>query len=644
MSLPGTAHILLSRISRIIAVLAFAAMTWSPLTASAESVSADEATAALFGDEILPTTTTFGRSPRILSEVAENVTVISKEDIARLQARTLDDVLQYYPGVMPYPSRMPSDLSFPMVQGLPYRQTLVTLDGIPLNNLSDGAIDIGFVPVGFLERIEIVKGPAASVWGRSVGAVINLVTQEPEKNRLLAGRITGALGSNHTGYGDINLSGSSPDSGTGYFLAATGRESNGFQKGIDAQGRGVYAKLTQQVGSATDLSILFARAATERNFLYLPLQQPIAVRGVNEGASYFGIARLQHKLSTSSELEASVYLFNLAVDTKIFNLAPIPLGPPPAPSLPQGTNLQAQGVREETEGVQFAYKRNTNRYWLTVGVDATTSSLRNSEVSMAPPPKNLRTVTRPNNVAEYISGGYNLNSDLTLTASFRYDWYSHLDSTYSPNIGVIYKLDEKTVLRATYGYGYSLPTVHAGSRDFETLWRVQAGLETNQIPGLWIKSNAFYDRTKNIKLELKFFDQDTGKNKDLTREGFEIEARTVPVFNTSFGLGYTYTHIFNSDSGADISGLPRHHLLLNAHYHADGTDALLVARYVNWNSANSTDALIWDFLMTQKIADWRSGDISLQLGIHNLFNGSQSSSPTFPNAPLRVNSGIQVRF
>lgn len=617
-------------------MLALVVVVFPPPTAAAELTPADELTAALYGDELQPATTTFGRSPRILSEVAENVTVISREDIARLQAHTLDDVFQYYPGIMPYPSRLSSDLSVPLLQGLPNRQTLVTLDGIPLNNLSDGVIDIGFVPVGFLERIEIVKGPAASVWGRSVGAVINLVTQDPDKGRLLTGRLTGSLGTNHNGYGDINLSGSNTESGTGYFLAATGRQAEGFQKGIDTQGRGVYAKLTQQVGMATDLSLLFARAATERGLLYLPQQN---VRGLNSGASYFGIGRLQHRISPASELEASLYFYHLAVDNTFYNLAPIiPFIPVP------GVKVQSQGIREETEGLQIAYKRSTSRYWLTLGVDATISSLRNSEFSLAPPPKNHRSITYPANVAEYISGGYNLTDALTVTASFRYDWYSRLDDTYSPNVGIIYRLDDRSVLRASYGYGYSLPTINSGSRDFETLWRVQAGIESNHVPGVWLKANAFYDRTRNVKLQLKFFDQGVETTRHLTREGFEVEARTVPVLNTTFGLGYTFTHIFNDDNGADIGGLPRHHLLLNANYRHDGTDAMLVARYINWNNPAAADALIWDFLLTQNVGKWETGDVALQFSARNLFSGNQRPSPTFPTPPLRVDLGLQVNF
>lgn len=610
-----------------------------PLRAQAETAADDELTAAMYGDEMIPVRTTFGRLPRLLSEVAENVTVITREDIARLQAKTVDEVLRYYSGVLPYPNRMPSDLSVPVVQGLPNRQCLVTLDGIPLNNLSDGAIDIGVIPVGFLDRIEIVKGPAASVWGRSVGAVINLITQEPETDRPVSGRVTGSLGMRNSGYGDINLSGSSRKTGTGYFLAATAHQTDGFQKGINGEGRAVYAKLTQKLGSATTLSALFARSAVDRNFLYLPQGPPLPLRGANSGAAYFGIGRLQHKVSASAEIEAALYFYNLAVDNSIYNLVPIP-GMLPVP----GIKVQFQGVREETEGLQIAYKRNTSSYWLVLGVDATTNSLRNSDMSLAPPPRNTRAVSHPYSVAEYLSGGYNVTPQLTATASLRYDWYSQLDDTLCPSVGLIYKLDEQTVLRATYGYGHSLPTIASGSDRFETLWRVQVGAETNHLPGVWLKTNAFYDRTSNVKLNLKFFDQGPEINRNLTREGFEIEAKTAPLFNVTFGLGYTYTHIFNSDSDAELRGMPRHHLLLSGNYRVNGTDLMMVGHYVNWNSAAASDSLVWDLLLSQKLHSWAGGGMSLRFGAHNIFGGRQYASPVFPNTPLRVDGGLQVEF
>jgi len=307
-------------------------------------------------------------------------------------------------------------------------------------------------------------------------------------------------------------------------------------------------------------------------------------------------------------------------------------------------NVQSQGIREETEGIQLTYNKSATGYWFTLGVDASMGSLRNSDFSLAPPPRNTRSVKDPYNVAEYISAGFLLTNKLTLTGSYRYDWYSHLKDTHSPSLGLIYKITDKTLLRSTWGYGYSLPTVSSGTTEFETLWRAQVGVETNDIPGVWLKLNGFYDRTKNVKLQLKFFDTAPELNHALTREGFEVEAKTLPLFNMTLGAGYTYAHIYNTDTSADIKGLPRHHLLLNANYRAHGLDATLFARYINWNGTTSRDQVVWDFLLSQRVHHWSTGNASVTFSARNIFNGNQQPSSTFPNPPLRIDAGIKVNF
>jgi len=595
----------------------------------------DEQTAILLGDTVIPTTT-FGRAPRLVNQVAENVTVITREEINRLQAHCLSDVLMYFPGVLPFPMRMQADLSVPMVQGLPNRQTLITLDGIPLNNGSDGVVDMGLLPIGFLDRIEIVKGPAASVWGRSVGAVINLVTQEPANDRFVSGQITGSLGTKQSEYGDIQLSGSSPSTGTGYFLAATGNKTQGFQPGINGEGHSYYGKLTQHLGQQTDISGLFAITSSKRNIINLPDQN---VRGDNAATSYFSIGKIHHQFSPGSNFEAQLYAYNLKVDNRFFNLQSIPNILPVA-----GIKVQSQGIREETEGLQLSYKKSASKYWFTLGIDGSISSLRNTNFSLAPPQHDTHSIKHPYNVAEYLSVGLQLTDNLTITGSYRYDWYSLFTNTHSPSIGLIYKLTDKTLLRATYGYGYSLPTASSGTKEFETLWRAQIGAETTDIPFLWFKINAFYDRTKNVNLQLKFFDNSPEVNRALTREGFEIETKTTPILNTSFGLGYTYAHIFNTDTESDITGLPRHHMILSANYRAHGTDASLYGRYINWNSSSSKDALVWDFLLSQRFFSWQTGNANLMFSARNIFNAAQYVSHEFPNPPLRIDAGFQVNF
>lgn len=605
----------------------------------ADDTETEIATAEMLGDTVIPITT-FGRQARTVNQVAENVTIITRSDIERLQANCLSDVFQYYPGILPYPMRMQNDLSVPMVQGLPNRQTLITLDGIPFNNGSDGTADIGAIPTGFLDRIEIVKGPAASVWGRSVGAVINLVTREPDKERLFSGRIVGSLGTKQSEYGGVELNGYIPKTGTGYYLATEANQTKGFQPGINGKGNAAYLKITQEIGPNTDLTAMVGRSFVSLNMINNP---SLNVRGENDGTVLYSVGKIHHKFAAGSDFDAQIYYNSLNVDNKFYNLQPVPFVIPVS-----NLKVQSQGIIEETAGLQLSYKKYASNYWYTIGLDASTSSLRNSAFSLAPPPVftvNTRQVDRPANVAEYISAGYNLTSKLTLTGSYRYDWYSDYNSTHSPNLGAIYMITENTLWRTTYGYGYSLPTVRTGSREFETLWRVQTGIETSDIFGLWLKINGFYDRTKNVKLQLLFFDQAPESNHNLIREGYEVEVKTLPVLNTSFGLGYTYTHIFNSDTGDQIKGLPRHHLLLSANFkNTLGTDISLFGRYLNWNSADSHDQMVWDLLLNQKVYKWSTGSADLTFSARNIFNANQQSSSVFPNPPLRIDAGFRVNF
>ena len=63
--------------------------------------------------------------------------------------------------------------------GSEQRHVTVLIDGIIQNNLDSNLADVGIIPVQMIERIEIVKGPASSVWGSALGGVINVITKNP---------------------------------------------------------------------------------------------------------------------------------------------------------------------------------------------------------------------------------------------------------------------------------------------------------------------------------------------------------------------------------------------------------------------------------------------------------------------------------
>ncbi len=73
------------------------------------------------------------------------------------------------------------NLTSPSIQGSFYNHVVVFIDGISITAPSENSTSTGEFPVQFIERIEIIKGPASSTWGSSLGGVINVITKSTGK-------------------------------------------------------------------------------------------------------------------------------------------------------------------------------------------------------------------------------------------------------------------------------------------------------------------------------------------------------------------------------------------------------------------------------------------------------------------------------
>jgi outer membrane cobalamin receptor len=132
---------------------------------------------------------TADRVEQPLRDVPASVTVVDRDEIERSAALTVDDLLRRVPGFSLF-RRSSSLVANPTTQGVSLRglgasgasRTLVLLDGVPLNDPFGGWVPWARVPVESLERVEIVRGPAAATaWGNyAMGGVVNLVTRKPE--------------------------------------------------------------------------------------------------------------------------------------------------------------------------------------------------------------------------------------------------------------------------------------------------------------------------------------------------------------------------------------------------------------------------------------------------------------------------------
>jgi len=106
------------------------------------------------------------------------ITVVTREEIEQLQARTVADVLETVPGVSVSHTGQPGAQTSVFMRGANSGHTLVLIDGMRVNNAFNGRYDFVDLTVDNVERIEVVRGPQSTRYGSdALGGVINVVTR-----------------------------------------------------------------------------------------------------------------------------------------------------------------------------------------------------------------------------------------------------------------------------------------------------------------------------------------------------------------------------------------------------------------------------------------------------------------------------------
>ncbi len=143
------------------------------------------------------------RSVKKVDDLPVTIYVITHEDIIKNHYVTLVDVLKSLPGVrvsQPGSGELGEVFLLRNLAGNYY--TKILLDGIPVKPSVVSGMPIGGqIPVRQAERIEVVYGPAASIYGADAASgVINIITKQAEKGTFARADIT--LGQNE--YSSMN--------------------------------------------------------------------------------------------------------------------------------------------------------------------------------------------------------------------------------------------------------------------------------------------------------------------------------------------------------------------------------------------------------------------------------------------------------
>jgi vitamin B12 transporter len=595
------------------------------------------------------------RYPKPISQAAENITVITAKDIEDMNAHTVAEVLNRVPGIFVSFNQGFGATSLLHIQGSEQRHVLVLLDGVPWNYLNCGSAETNSIPAGIIERIEIIKGPASSAWGSSLGGVINIVTKSAGNEERPTGSINASYGKSNTQ--DYKAQVASKAGFVGYYLFAGHQKSDGLRASRNFDNTSLYSKI--KIPVSKDVNINFTAGYSEPqiglgNFDFLSG----VITSAGDSRTFFGTASLDALLNRDFSFNLSVYHFKQK--SVIINNW-LGLGSTGS----AGELCRDTSYDEETTGGSGKLVWRHGIHTAVLGVDLSRGKLDQTITAglyLQSPPYNVPPITKTHpdidKRAIYINDTIIIDR-WAITPGIRYDHNSITGSFVSPSLGVTYKLGEDSILRASVARGFTIPPLSwtSGgafyldpnpSLDPEEVWSYQAGAETGAINYLWLKATIFHHNLENVLVK----DYSGGgqpiyiNEGKVRRNGLEIEAETVPIYNVSLLGGFAYIDI---DPQNEIGKAYNYTCNIGIRYDDKKSfRAELFGHYVWWNVDEyymaEFDDFIWDLNLNKRIWSKEKAATELFLTAHNIFNGSQYAYGDSKNPETWIEAGLRFKF
>jgi len=419
------------------------------------------------------------RRRTLRSETPATVDVKTEEEIRREQplARNVAENLQTLPGIAL--NRLGLVTTNINIRGLTGERIGLLVDGLRVPNRQFGPPFGNFDPFR-IERIEVLKGPASSIYGADAfGGVVSLTTTSPRPDRPFRvrtnifggsyGEFTGNIevqGPNFVIGGSARRGGDAKDGkgnriplGTTYEIFdiyAAGRVDLSSIERLEGRFGFYRQNDTDLPGFATDPTSVFQITGAKNVFQN---NDNISLAYINDGVpggTNFSIRASYQRLEDQTDLNNL-----LTIPGQVINLGPFspPVVIPPIriPGFTSSTFL--------TETVSFSAQGNTpiGSAILTYGYDFSRDSNASRDlVTDLSGPLTTRTFN-----GIFLQSSYNVIPPLTLAAGIRFDTFDSTtnrgsdrsDSAVTFNAGAIYRITDEFAVRGNFAQGFRPPTL-----------------------------------------------------------------------------------------------------------------------------------------------------------------------------------------
>jgi vitamin B12 transporter len=601
-----------------------------------------------FEDELVETAT---RSPKPISQVAENVTIINAEDIEAMHAHTLAEVLDRQPGVFIsfFGQDFLGDSNINLL-GSRRHHVLLLLDGMRLNINSGGAALTNFIPLGIIERIEIIKGAASSTWGSALGGVINIITKHVGKTDDPTGNIAISYGEQNSR--DLSADVAGRVKALGYYFHGGNINSDGLRLDRYSDRNSVYGKMQLQLYSKSSLTATLGYSDPFNKTLNWKDAWGISDLNLStdvENRNFWGSLFFDTKITQQLILHLSGQHYYNTFSTNYNSLGTGRGGS-------WGELIFAEKWKDEVNSFISRLTWKNESVIANFGFESSRSKMtymNQSGIFFKGP-----STTEEQPVTEDRHGAYSnisyIKGFFSITPGLRYDNHSNSKESINPSLGITYQLFSDALFRGSIARGFSAPYLAASSHspdlNPENIWAYQAGVETDRIPSLHCKGSIFHHDIKDAWNFLMVPWTNTGTSQS---NGFSLEIKTNTYNNVNLTGNFTYIKEKNKSISTSISTSTWKddetyigNLILS--YSNNNLRAELAGHYYWLSNYEQGEApmhgtFLWDFLIAKNFASsFLNGEIYLKG--HNIFNEEQYFDVEYPNPERWLEAGLAFKF
>lgn len=573
-----------------------------------------------------------------IKETGTSVSVITQQQLDRLGVDFVLDALTLSPGVTINQNGAFGGQASVRIRGASSEQTLVLVDGIPVNDPTSpgGGFNFARLDTENIERIEILRGPQSTLWGTdAIGGVVSISTKRPED---------GANGNAFMEYGSYNtwrggVSGSVGGEIGDLRLAATGITSDGISKADSANGNDEEDSFKSGTLSATgglnlprnirlDGSVLWTRADAEFDGF--------------SSAGQGGVAD-SDELSETEELAANISVRIPLLDERLENVLMVGYSSIDRRNLSDGTeSFSAEGERVILR-YQGTFNVADNQRLLFGAERDSTQSSGGSNVD--------------DSAINGFFGVYEIQpvDGLTLSAGVRLDDHERFGSETTFRAAAAYQVTDEVTVRGSWGEGFKAPTI------FQTTFFC-CGAEAPNIDLRPERSKGFdlgVDFTStndNASLSVTYFNQNTEDQIDFSfavggyenisqvnSQGVELSARFNPTNWIELGADYTFMDVDDQD-GDVLVRIPRNTANVNATFNP--TQSISTTIFARYNGAEEDSrGTVDDWLRVDLSAQYRfSETLEAFARIENLFDADYQQILGYGTPGISGSIGVRLRL